>query len=123
MKTKLNIIHIVENFGMISETFVKDLAKYLSKNSNEFSLVVSRNLEEGFNDLNIIETKFATRLNIMIKPIEIIFSKFGLRNFIHSFRKYLSKVSLLKKIKKICPDIAYIDYGFNALLCRQVLKN
>lgn len=122
MKTKLNVLYIVENYGTISETFVKDLAKYLSKNSNEFSLVVSRNQVEGSNDLNIIETKFAVRLNIIIKPFEIIFSKFGLRNFIYSFKKYLSKVSLFKKIKIIRPDIAYIDFGFNALLSRQVLE-
>ena len=123
----MNLIYIVENYGTISETFVSSLVEYLSKNSSRFSVITSinnkQNLDHKSENINVIETNFANRFKIIRRPIEILFSKMGFGVFSKNLNKLLAKISIKTKIKSIAPDIAYIDFGFNALLVRKTLED
>lgn len=117
-----NIAYFVESYGKTSETFIVECLKGLSVN-NFFGFIYVDRLssnESPPQNFKIEQTYFSSKYAYFFK----IFKHFKF-NFINQcifiLREFIAYSNLKKKLIKQNPDLAYIEFGFNAVLLRKVL--
>ncbi|MEQ8538032.1 MAG: glycosyltransferase [Coleofasciculus sp. D1-CHI-01] len=120
----MKIAYITANFGLISETFVTDLAENLSKSGQLIRIFTNSNSYSINTNLEIDEVRFLTISSIVDKLGFRIDNFLGKRGEFWTYQRRLKQAhkSLLPVLKKYQPDVAYIDFGTVAALAYSVLE-
>jgi len=125
----MKIAYIVNNYGEISETFVRDLANGFVKEGHSVTIFCNQNTNQDlfrnphqFEDIK--ELKFATislvskitnRLNRLLKD------EFRQQKLLNIQQKNANK-KLLPALKEYQPDVAFIDFGVVAVRAQLALE-
>lgn len=120
----MKIAYITANFGLVSETFINDLAEGISKLSHCLKIFCNTNYYPKQTKLNIEELPFLTFTSIIDKLGFRINKFLGERGEIETFQQQVKQAhkSLLPVLQKYQPDVAYIDFGNVAVLVYSVLN-
>lgn len=115
--------YFVENYGKTSETFIVECLHGLSKNDMHGEIYVdtiTSTLAPPIN-FNLVETQFSSKHNKITHYLKLFLKGKANRRRIFNYKKALAFNSILKELKTKTPQIAYIEFGFNAVLVREAL--
>lgn len=120
----MKIAYISANFGLISETFVTDLAENLNKSGQLIRIFSNSNSYSRNTNLEIDVVRFLTVSSLVDKLGCRIDKIFGKRGEFWTYQRQLKQAqkSLLPVLKEYQPDVAYIDFGTVAVLSYSVLE-
>lgn len=120
----MKIAYIVRDFGLLSETFVTDLALGLANVGEQITILCNNCTKETPDVFCIEKINFLTPSSV-IDRIKFALNKFfGKQKESQIFEQYLKHAykQLLPALKKHQPDVAYLDFGTVAVLARNALK-
>lgn len=119
----MKVLYIVERYGTKSETFVEELLDGFS-NYTKLSLVIDKDLGYSADkSFSIYETGFVTKYSKLITYINFLSKIFFRKNITTILKKRIAYKRLFSTLQNINPDIAYIDFGPNAVLSYEVLNH
>ena len=120
----MKIAYIVRDFGLLSETFVTDLALGLANTGQQITILCNNCAEVIPDDLCVEQVNFLTPSSIIDRISFGINELFGQHREVKTFEWYLkhSYKKLLPALKKHQPDVAYFDFGTVAVLAREALQ-
>lgn len=120
----MNILYLVNDFGLMSETFIIDLVSSLAKSGEQISVICNccHLHEEEVSNVTIKEVKFMI-LTSWLDRISFRLEKWLGKT--QTFQRVINQAQhkLLPVIKIQQPDVVYIDFGRTAIVARQVLQN
>lgn len=119
----MKIAYIVSDFGLVSETFINDLAIGLA-NSRQAVMVICNQCANS-ESLNLpIESVNFIGLGSLRDRIGLRLDRLFDQGQHRTYQRYLrySYRQLLPLLKRYQPDVAYIDYGTVATLVRSALQ-
>jgi glycosyltransferase involved in cell wall biosynthesis len=120
----MKIAYITANFGIISETFITDLAEALSKSEQAVKIFCNSNSYSRKMNLEIEELRFLILTSIVDKLGYRIDKLLGRQGELRNYQRQVHQVqkSLLPALKNYQPDVAYIDFGNVAALAYSILE-
>lgn len=119
----MKIAYLVENYGLDSETFVFDLIHGFSSHGIKGDIIVDKIVNEkkpplGF---NLVETQFVSKNSKLLAYSKAILKGQYFRNRIENFKNRNAYNVIKKALLKNTPDVAFVEFGFNAVLVREAL--
>ena len=120
----MKIVHFVENYGRLSETFISNTIIEFSKN-NVYGYIITNGHVKGTNppdNFKIIEKKYATKYSFLLRYLYAIFKIFN-KNYhsIITIRQLIANNLIKPQITNKNIEHAYIDFGPNAILVYKTL--
>ena len=121
----MKIAYITANFGLISETFITDLAEGLSKSGHSIKIFCQSNSYSGETKLEIEEVQFLTVTSIVDKLGYRIDKLLGQQGELRNYQRQVHQIekTLLPALKNYQPNVAYIDFGNVAALAYSALEH
>jgi colanic acid/amylovoran biosynthesis glycosyltransferase len=121
----MKIAYITANFGLISETFITDLAEGLSKSGQSIKIFCQSNFYSGETKLEIEEVQFLILTSIVGKLGYRIDKLLGRQGELRNYQRQVHQIekTLLPALKNYQPDVAYIDFGIVATLAYSALEH
>lgn len=119
----MKIAYFVENYGKTSETFIAECLQGLSKSNMHGEIYVDTIIStlEPPTNFKLIQTKFSSKHSRITNYLKPFLKGKANRRRIFNYKKSLAFNSILKELKANPPEIAYIEFGFNAVLIRAAL--
>jgi glycosyltransferase involved in cell wall biosynthesis len=121
----MKIAYITANFGLISETFITDLAEGLSKSEQAVKIFCNSNSYSRKTKLEIEEVQFLTVTSIVDKLGYRIDKLLGQQGELRNYQRQVHQIekTLLPALKNYQPNVAYIDFGNVAALAYSALEH
>jgi glycosyltransferase involved in cell wall biosynthesis len=121
----MKIAYLTANFGLISETFIKDLALGITAQNQTVKIICNQNFSLNSDRLDIEEINFLGLDSIFSKVFFRINNLCGNPRKINNYKIKIEQAnkSLLPGLKKYQPDVAYIDFGTVAALVCSTLES
>jgi colanic acid/amylovoran biosynthesis glycosyltransferase len=121
----MKIAYITANFGLISETFIIDLAEGLSKSEQAVKIFCNSNSYSRKTKLEIEEVQFLTVTSIVDKLGYRIDKLLGQQGELRNYQRQVHQIekTLLPALKNYQPNVAYIDFGNVAALAYSALEH
>ena len=120
----VRIAYIVESYGQVSETFITQLVAGLAALGSSLRVLVDSilsGIELPPRSVQIEETGYCDRWRAIRVWLGRMGRVLGLRDLDAWLARAVARRSLFPAIRRFQPDVAYVEYGFNAILARQAL--
>ncbi len=120
----MKIAYIASDFGLVSETFVQDLAIGLAEAGQTVKIFCNQATATRVDSLPLHVVRFLGVSSLLDRVGLRVDRLLGQQGEARTYQRYLSHAhrQLRPALRQYQPDVAYIDYGTVAALARSVLQ-
>jgi colanic acid/amylovoran biosynthesis glycosyltransferase len=118
----VNVAYLVPSYGRVSETFVNDLVRGLSERVESLSVVTNDVVGKSPGPTPVKEVPFLALRSIADRLRYRVAEFFGRNRRQHQLLMRHANRQLRPALRRIDPDVAYIDFGRAAVAARAPLQ-